>query len=314
MSENPLSLSGDELLALGKALASEIHVAVECGRAYYLGLSPHEPPSLLSGVFNPETGPIIPYLVKVIRMLTRPKVAESHPAPRQSARLRDFEREYAAALDALRRLATDLAPLLGTDDGQQPVGRSLKLSLYFFRVASERFLRYLHRRRPILRLLLRNQINEGFGLYVADRLLNDIAKAFEARERKLRGETAAVSHEFFTSQLLTRESDEHQKILASIEKVNRNQLISHKLERLLLKKHDVHDDTADGSADDARHSTPVRAAMVKLTALRIYNSRASDANAIKFSFFKAFRPIPGAYDKYNSFCRSVDRMLRTFLS
>ena len=111
-----------------------------------------------------------------------------------------------------------------------------------------------------------------------------------------------------------RGPNEHKRILEAIEKVNRNQLLSHKIERQLLKMHDDHDDAADGSADDARHSTPVRAAMVQLTALKIYNSRASNANAIKCSFFKAFRPIPGAYDKYNSFCRSVDRMLRTFLS
>ena len=63
MAENPLS--GDELFALGKALVSEILAAVESRRAYYLGLSPHEPPMLLSKVFNPETGPIIPYLAKV---------------------------------------------------------------------------------------------------------------------------------------------------------------------------------------------------------------------------------------------------------
>ena len=71
MAENPLY--GDKLLELGKALTSEIHAIVENGRAYYLGLSPHEPPSLLSKVFNPETGPIIPYLVKIIRMLTQPQ-------------------------------------------------------------------------------------------------------------------------------------------------------------------------------------------------------------------------------------------------
>ena len=78
MAENPLY--GDKLLELGKALTSEIHAIVENGRAYYLGLSPHEPPSLLSKVFNPETGPIIPYLVKIIRIvvfLSNPKHPQS---------------------------------------------------------------------------------------------------------------------------------------------------------------------------------------------------------------------------------------------
>ena len=59
-----------------------------------------------------------------------------------------------------------------------------------------------------------------------------------------------------------RGPNEHKRILEAIEKVNRNQLLSHKLERQLLKMYDDHDDAADGSADDARHSTPVRAAMV----------------------------------------------------
>ena len=199
MAENPLY--GDELLELGKALTSEIHAIVENGRAYYLGLSPHEPPSLLSKVFNPETGPIIPYLVKVIRMLTQPQRAESHPTPRQSAALREFEWESAATSDALRRLAIDLAPLLDADGGQKAIGRSLKLPLYFFRVATERFFRYLTWRRSFLRLLLKNHSNEGFGIYIADHLLNDISKAFEVRERQLRGESAAPAHEFFTNQI-----------------------------------------------------------------------------------------------------------------
>ena len=151
----------------------------------------------MSEVFDPETGPIIPYFVKVIRMLTHP---QTYLTLRQSAALKEFERESASTLDALRRLSIDLAPLLDADDRQPEIGRSLKLSIYFFRVATGRFFRYLVRRRSILRRLLGNQINEGFVLYVADRLLNDIAKAFEARERQLRGESAAVEHEFFISQ------------------------------------------------------------------------------------------------------------------
>ena len=300
-----------ELFRRGIEITREIRGKIEDTRAYYLGRSSREPEEPLSEVFNPETGPIIPYFVKVIRMLTHP---QTYLTLRQSAALKAFERENVATLDALRRLAIDLAPLLDADDRQPAIGRSLKLSVYFFRVATGRFFRYLVRRRSTLHRLLGNQINEGFVLYVANRLLNDIAKAFEVRERQLRGESAAVEHEFFTKQLLMRESNEHKRILDAIEKVNRNQLLSHKLERQLLKTHDDHDDTANDSADDARHSTPVRAAMVQLTALKIYNSRASDANAIKYSFFKAFGSIPDAYDKYNSFSRAVDRMLRTYLS
>ena len=102
MAETPLS--GDELFERGKALMSEIHAAVESDRAYYLGLSSHEQPLLLSKVFNPESGPIIPYIVKVIRMLTQPQGAESPPTTNQSAALREFERESAVTLDALRAM------------------------------------------------------------------------------------------------------------------------------------------------------------------------------------------------------------------
>ena len=101
---------------------------------------------------------------------------------------------------------------------------------------------------------------------VSRRSRQDGSAAFEARERQLRGESAAVEHEFFTKRLLMRESNEHKRILEAIEKVNRNQLLSHKLERQLLKRQNAHDDAAGDPADDARHSTPVRAAMVQLTA------------------------------------------------
>ena len=186
-----------ELFRRGIEITREIRGRIIETRAYYLGRSSREPEEPLSEVFNPETGPIIPYFVKVIRMLTHP---QAYLTLRQSAALKEFERESARTLDALRRLAIDLAPVLNAKDGQPAIGRSLKLSIYFFRAANRRFFRYLVRRRSILHRLLGNQINEGFVLYVADRLLNDIAKAFEARERQLRGESAAPAHEFFTKQ------------------------------------------------------------------------------------------------------------------
>ena len=198
MREKPdMPLTPVELFRRGIEITLEIHGRIEAARTYYLGRSSRQPEEPLSEVFNPETGPIIPYFAKVIRMLTHP---QTYLTLRQSAALKAFERENAATLDALRRLAIDLAPVLNAKDGQPAIGRSLKLSIYFFRAANRRFFRYLVRRRSTLHRLLGNQINEGFVLYVANRLLNDIAKAFEVRERQLRGESAAVEHEFFTSQ------------------------------------------------------------------------------------------------------------------
>ena len=76
-------------------------------------------------------------------------------------------------------------------DRRRSVGQALKTSVYFFRVASRRFFRQLPWSGSLVHLLLKNRNNEGMGIYVADRLLNDIAKAFEVRERQLRGESAA---------------------------------------------------------------------------------------------------------------------------
>ena len=54
--------------------------------------------------------------------------------------------------------------------------------------------------------------------------------------------------------------------------------------------------------------------MVQLTALRVFHSPASEAGAIKFACFNAYRTIPGSYDKFNSFRRAVDRLLGTYLA
>ena len=145
-----------ELFRRGIEITQEIRGRIEESRAYYLGRSSREPEEPLSEVFNPETGPIIPYFVKVIRMLAHP---QAYLTLRQSAALTEFERESARTLDALRRLAIDLAPVLNAKDGQPAIGRSLKLSIYFFRAANRRFFRYLVRRRSILHRLLGNQMD-----------------------------------------------------------------------------------------------------------------------------------------------------------
>ena len=315
MHEKPdMPLTPLELFRRGIEITQEIRGRIEESRAYYLGRSSREPAQPLSEMFDPTRGPILKYFIETVRTINRTRFIERFC---RTAAFREFRQASKATLEELRLLAIQLAMCLGVPgktDRRRSVGQALKTSVYFFRIANGRFFRQLPWNGSLVHLLLKNRNNEGFGIYIADRLLNDIAKAFEVRERQLRGESAAVEHEFFTKQLLMRESNEHKRILEAIEKVNRNQLLSHKLERQLLKRQDAHDDAADDPADDARHSTPVHAAMVQLTALKIYNSRASDANAIKYTFFKAFRSIPDAYDKYNSFSRAVDRMLRTYLS
>ena len=292
-------LTPPELFRRGIEITREIRGRIEETRAYYLGRSSREPEEPLSEVFNPETEPIIPYFVKVIRMLTHP---QAYLTLRQSAALKEFARESAATLDSLRLLPIDLAPLLDADDRQPEIGRSLKLSIYFFRAATGRFFRYLVRRRSTLHRLLGNQINEGFVLYVADRLLNDIAKAFEARERQLRGESAAVEHEFFTNQF--------EKIERKIDNLNRGMRKSHANETEILSW--VSDEPEKYATRDGRRLDDIKRQMVDLASHAIFRSPPEQTTAIAMRYFNAFRGTPGAYTNFDSFMRQVRRTLKTF--
>ena len=83
MREKPdMPLTPVELFRRGIEITQQIRGRIEETRAYYLGRSSREPAQPLSEVFNPETGPIIPYFVKVIRMLTHP---QAYLTLRQSA-------------------------------------------------------------------------------------------------------------------------------------------------------------------------------------------------------------------------------------
>lgn len=103
-------------------------------------------------------------------------------------------------------------------------------------------------------------------------------------------------------------------LLVLLEKINRNQLLSHKLERKILKALGDSDfECGQNSEADARRSGEPRQSMVRLTAMKIISSPLSAENAIKNHMFVAFKSIPGAYDKYASFCKAVDRRIRTHL-
>ena len=121
MTENPNDpLTPVELFRRGIKITREIRNRIEEARAYYLGRSSREPAQPLSEIFDPMHGPIIPYFVKIIRMLTHP---QAYLTLRQSAARTEFERESVATLDGLRRLSIDLAPLLDADDRQKTISR-----------------------------------------------------------------------------------------------------------------------------------------------------------------------------------------------
>ena len=297
MTEN--QLSADELLKLGKALTSEIHAAVESGRTYYLGLSPHEPSSLLSNVFNPETGPIVPYLVKVINALKQPR---SFLTFRKSAALEKVAKECSATLDALRRLAIDLAPLLDTEDGQKAIGRSLKFSLYFFRVANERFFGHLTWRRSILHLLIKNHNNGGFGLYVADRLLNDISKAFEVRERQLRGKTAAQAKDLCDHQTIIRMLDE---LKGSVGTLNTKTSAATSLQNLILWYASGNDPRY--KPKNGRSLTAIKEMMVKEGIVMLTKNAALSERSAADILVRKYADIPGAYNNVEALRKQLNR-------
>ena len=191
-SNDPLTPA--ELFRRGIGITQEIRGRIIETRAYYLGRSSHEPAQPLSEIFDPIRGPILKYFIATIRTINRTQFIERFC---RTAAFHEFQRSSEATLEELRLLAIQLAMCLDVPDKtdrRRSVGQALKTSVYFFRIANGRFFRQLPWSGSLVHLLLRNRNNEGFGIYIADRLLNDIAKAFEVRERQLRGESAAVEH------------------------------------------------------------------------------------------------------------------------
>ena len=212
-----------ELFRRGIEITQEIRGRIIEARAYYLGRSSREPTQPLSEVFDPMRGPILKYFIKTIRTINRTQFIERFC---RTAAFREFRQSSEATLEELRLLAIQLAMCLGVPDKtdrRRSVGQALKTSVYFFRIANGRFFRQLPWSGSLVHILLKDRNNEGFGIYIADRLLNDIAKAFEVRELQLRGETAAPEHEFFTSQFERIErkiESEHERTRQRIEETD----------------------------------------------------------------------------------------------
>ncbi len=86
---------------------------------------------------------------------------------------------------------------------------------------------------------------------------------------------------------------------------------SHENEREILLW--VSDETEKHQPRDGRNTSPIRTAMVELTAHKVHNSHRDRASAIKHTCFTLFKSIPGSYENFNSFNRAVDRHLWTHL-
>ena len=86
---------------------------------------------------------------------------------------------------------------------------------------------------------------------------------------------------------------------------------SHENEREILSW--VSEEPEKYQPRDGRNTSPLRTAMVELTALKVYNSHGDMASTVKHTCFMIFKPIPGSYENFNSFNRAVDRHLWTHL-
>lgn len=188
-----------ELFRRGIEITREIRGRIEEARAYYLGRSSREPTQALSEVFDPMRGPILKYFIETIRIINKTQFIERFC---RTAAFCEFRQSSEATLEELRLLAIQLAMCLGVPDKtdrRRSVGQALKTSVYFFRIANGRFFRQLPWNGSLVHLLLKNRSNEGFGIYIADRLLNDIAKARPADEvRRAGGVTTAKPPRSFT--------------------------------------------------------------------------------------------------------------------
>ena len=159
-----------ELFQRGIEMTREIRGRVEESRAYYLGRSSRASGQPLSEVFDPTQGPILKYFIETTRTINRTRFIERFC---RTATFREFRQSSEATLEELRLLAIHLAMCLGVPDKtdrRRSVGQALKTSVYFFRIANGRFFRQLPWRGSLVHLLLKNRNNEGFGIYIADRL------------------------------------------------------------------------------------------------------------------------------------------------
>ena len=303
MREKPdMPLTPVELFRRGIEITREIRGRIEEARAYYLGRSSREPAQPLSEIFDPIRGPILKYFIATIRTINRTQFIERFC---RTAAFHEFQRSSEATLEELRLLAIQLVMCLGVPDKtdrRRSVGQALKTSVYFFRIANGRFFRQLPWSGSLVHLLLKNRNNEGFGIYIADRLLNDIAKAFEVRERQLRGETAAVEHEFFAKQF--------ERIERKMDNLNRGMRKSHAYETEILSW--VSDEPEKYEARDGRRLDDIKRQMVNIASHAIFRSPSEQATAIALRYFNAFRETPGTYANFDSFIRQVRRTLQTF--
>ena len=111
-----------------------------------------------------------------------------------------------------------------------------------------------------------------------------------------------------TKQPITERLDEIDRKLRNLSDAMRK---SHENEREILLW--VSDETEKHQPRDGRGTSPLRTAMVELTALKIHNSSNDRASTIKHTCFMLFKPIPGSYENFNSFNRAVDRHFWTHL-
>ena len=116
-----------QLFRRGIEMTREITAALRMEAPGYLGNCTKAPRRKLSAMFDPTTGPAVPYFIQTIHLMRRLRDAGYEY---DEGELAEFMRSSGESLETLRRFAIDLTPHLDTGKAAQ-----LKAAVYVFRVA-----------------------------------------------------------------------------------------------------------------------------------------------------------------------------------
>jgi len=230
----------DRFFRLGIELTRMQLAKVREARLYYLGRRKRPPDCLLSEIFDAERGGSLAYFRQAAYQINTCGLLDCVCPTRE---FRAFKGSCSELLEELRVFAIELAPFLDDPaDRQKRVSRALKFAIRCFRVNSARFFKPLSWHGQIMCRLLANHHDEAMGIAAAAHFLNDIAKAFEVRERQLTGIGdqplhTFIAHEFASidAQLRDMRKDVtalHDKVGILPDLYNRTTDVFKRLERL----------------------------------------------------------------------------------
>ena len=166
-----------QLFRRGIEMTREITAALRMEAPGYLGNCTKAPRRKLSAMFDPTTGPAVPYFIQTIHLMRRLRDAGYEY---DEGELAEFMRSSGESLETLRRFAIDLTPHLDTGKAAQ-----LKAAVYVFRVAEELFFKDFREGGTLVQQTFCRFVGEGVGILAARHFLRDIARPLASREEQM---------------------------------------------------------------------------------------------------------------------------------